>query len=1053
MLAFIAIQTGIVQNWLVGMATGRLSKALGTEVSVKNVSFALFNRLNLEGMMVRDKQKDTLLYAGQLKVRITDWFFLKDDVVLKYAGLEDAVIKMYRKDSVWNYAFLVDYFSSPASTNKKSGGIDLNLKTIDFKNVRFIKNDLWAGERMDITLGGLLLDAEKIDFNKNAYNINTIELEKPFVKIQGLAALRPKVTRFYKEGADTGMYFNQGKLALQLTKLTIHNGNLFLDNNTDKPSANFDGSHIQLSKLNGTLQNISFVKDTLRANIDLVAKDRCGLELKKLKTHFKLTPQIMELAKLDLQTNRSRLTNYYAMQFKDFNKDFGKYISNVVMNAHFADAKINSDDIAFFAPELRSWKKEVLLSGNFLGTVKDFAVNNLSAKIGAITRVNGSLHMKGLPDINTTFINLNNGTLQTNYNDLGILLPVLKGVNSPDLAALGTIIYRGNFNGTIQDFITTGTFSTQLGGIKTNISMQLPRDGDPVYTGDIETNRFNMGKFLKDGQLGLVDFKGKITGTSFNIDRLKTTLEGKVSSLEYNGYTYTNIITNGTFQKKYFTGEIKIDDPNLDFTSTVEIDLSKQLPHFNIVGDLVHSNLKALNIAKDSIKLTGLLDVNFTGTTIDNFLGTAKLLNAQVSSGPDKISFDSLNLTSSYIDSVKSLHLGSNDFTANILGKFSIMDLPSSFQAFLTRYYPTYIKQPKSIPQNQDFSFRVTTSNIEPYLQLVDKKLSGFNDADISGSVNTPNNQLSLVANIPAGKYANFSFSGLALKGKGNIDTLSVTGTITSVQASDSLRFPNTRLNIVSYHDHSVVSIKTSADNTLNDADLFADVFTLSDGARIQFRPSSFVLNEKKWGIEKSGEITIRKSMVEAQNVKFTQGFQEISVETIPSTTGAKTNNLAVKLKNVVLGDLTTLFFKDPRLEGITSGTVILNDLAGEFNASANLKAEQFRLDDDSIGLVNIKASYDSKTGNIPFTIESPNEGYRFLAKGSYNIKDTTGKSLTTDILFDNSKIDILHKFLSDIFTDIKGQATGNLSINGSLQAPQLLGRIKLRIVEQYICC
>ena len=58
-----------------------------------------------------------------------------------------------------------------------------------------------------------------------------------------------------------------------------------------------------------------------------------------------------------------------------------------------------------------------------------------------------------------------------------------------NLAALGKIIYRGNFNGTIQNFVTTGNFSTQLGGIKTNISLHLPDKGDPSIR-DIETIRF-----------------------------------------------------------------------------------------------------------------------------------------------------------------------------------------------------------------------------------------------------------------------------------------------------------------------------------------------------------------------------------------------------------------------------------------------------------------------------------------------------------------------------------------------------------------------------------
>ncbi|NCI45868.1 translocation/assembly module TamB domain-containing protein [Sediminibacterium soli] len=1027
-------------------AAGKLSRALGTEVSIRSVNIALFNSLNMEGALIRDRQKDTLLYAGQLKVRITDWFFLKDKADLKYAGLEDATVYMNRKDSVWNYQFVLDYFRSP-STGDRKGGISLNLKKIDFKNVRFLQDDRWRGERMTVSVGSLLVDAENIDLPNNQYAINEITLDNPYFGIQNLPALRPDSLRPKPAGADTGLYFNPGNMVAKVGKIQIRNGNLYLDSDGDKPLPYFDGSHIRLSKLTGTIGNLSVVKDTLRAVVDLGVKDRSGIEIKKLKAHFRFTPQIMEFANLDLQTNKSRLTNYYAMRFSDFNRDFGDYTTRVKMDAHFSNAKVNSDDIAFFAPELRTWKKETTLSGNFHGTVADFTVHNLSARIGATTNVSGTLAMKGLPDIDRARISLNGGTLTTNHYDLGIFIPALKNVNSPNMAALGTILYRGNFNGTIHNFITAGSFSTQLGGVKTNISLQLPRSGDPVYTGDIETIRFNMGKFLNHEDLGLVDFKGKITGSSFNVDRLRTTLEGNISSLAYKNYTYTNIITNGTFQKKYFTGELKINDPNLDFNSQVEVDLTGQLPRFNIVGDLAHSNLKALNLfgqLKDSLQLTGLLDVNFTGTNIDNFLGTAKFLNAGITSPRVKLSFDSLNLVSEYVDSVKQLHLGSNELNATIRGQFNIQALPASFQNFLSHYYPAYIKPPDSIPVNQRFSFIVNTNYFEPYLALFDQKLSGFNDASVSGSIDTYNNSLNVVATVPFGKIGKISFTSLGLTGKGTIDTLSVRGTIGSVQATDSLRFPNTQFAIVSSNDHSEVSVKTSADNTLNDADLFADVYTLDDGVRVQFRPSSFVLNEKKWAIEKAGELTVRKHFVRANNIKFSQGFQEITVET-EEEDGGNTQNLIVKLKNVIMGDLTYLLFKNPRLEGVTTGDIVLKNFFGTFSADAKLKAEQFRLDDDSVGLVNISAHYDGQTGDLPFTIESPNEGYRFTAKGSYNIKDTTGNSLTTDIQLQESQIDILHRFLNTLFSDMHGKATGNLSISGNLNAPNLLGRIKLR--------
>ncbi len=1045
LLIFIAIQTDYVQNELVGYATSRLSKSLGTEVRINHVSIGIFNRLNMEGLLVRDRSRDTLLYAGNLKVRITDWFFLKDKAVLRFIGLENAVIKINRRDSTWNYQYIVDHFSSPSTDKKKSGGIDLDLKKIDLKNIRLIKNDLWAGERMTVEMLSLVLNARSVDLSKGVFLLDDIKLDKPLFAIQDLQGLRPdslklKTTANVK---DTGLQFNAGNMVIKARSLQITDGRMSIDGNEEKPLTHFDGSHIQLSKLNGTLTNIAFIKDTLRADIDLSVKDRSGFQLQKLKTKFRFTPQIMELASLDLRTNKSRIGNYYAMKFTDFNKDFGDYIDKVIMNARFKEAKINSDDIAFFAPELKSLKRNIDISGNYTGTVANFTIDKLFARIGNKTNISGGLSMKGLPYINSTQIDFSNGVVATNYNDLLSFIPALKDIKEPNLAEFGNIVYRGNFKGTVRNFITTGVFSTELGGLTTNLSLKLPSKGEPSYTGKLETTRFNIGRFLNTPSLGLVNFKGEIEGTSFAVDNIKTTLKGNIDSLEFNNYTYSSIVTNGTFQKKAFKGELDIDDPNLNFTTSVEIDLSKEVPSFNIVGDLVQSNLKALNFIKDHLEVTGLLDANFTGTNIDNFSGTAKFLNAAVKDESTKISFDSLNITSAQTDSIKILRVASNEFNAELKGQFSILELPASIQSFLHHYYPVYVAEPKSLPQNQHFDVRINTNYIEPYLQIASKSFTGFNDASIYGSIDTRKNDLKITANIPFGKIAKYAFNGVQLKGAGNMDTLSLTGDITTITIGDSISFPGTNLSVTAKDDHSIVSIKTSADNTLNDANLNADVYTLADGARIQFRPSSFLLNTKKWNLEKEGELIIRKNFILANNVKFTQGFQEIVVET-EEEDGGNTNHLVVKLKNVVLGDIVSNFVKSPRMEGITSGEIVMRDFFGQFNADARLTAEQFRLDDDSVGLVNIKTGYSAKTGLIPFEVSSPNQGFNFSAKGSYNLKDSIGNPLNTDINLTDAKIGILNQFLTGIFSELSGQAKGNLSISGDPSNLALSGRVKL---------
>jgi len=1044
LLAFIAIQINVVQNWLLQLATSKLSAELGTEVSIKNVSFSLFNKLNLEGTLVRDKKKDTLLYAGALKVRITDWFFLKDKAELKYIGLEDAVVKLQRQDSVWNYQFIADYLASPKPKQKKEGGIDLDLKKVDLKNVSFLENDLWRGERMKIKVSSLLMDAEKINFATKSFTIDEISIDNPYFYILNLKGLRPEsLIHHINPKADTGLQLNAGNMILKIKKLQIKNGTASIQANEHAADKYFDGSHLFISRINGKFLNTTLFKDTLRSDIDLTAKERSGLELKKLSARFRVTPQIMEFAKMDMQTNKSRLGDYYAMKYKAFNDDFSDYINKVLMDARFKDAKVNSDDIAFFAPELQSWKKEVALSGNFNGTVASFNVKNFFAKAGSTTYMSGSLAMKGLPDINKTIIDFNNGVFKTNYNDISIFAPAIKQVHVPDLASLGDILFRGNFNGTIINFTTAGTISTAIGGLTANVSMQLPDKKDATYSGSLTTTQFNIGKFLDYDLLGLVDFNGKISGSNFEINKLKTNIEGNISSLVFNDYTYSNITMNGTFQKKYFNGEVKIDDPNLDFKSQVEVDLTKDEPGFNILGDLVKFNLKPLNFFHNNLEITGLLDVNFTGRDIDHFLGSAKFLNANIKSDDVRLGFDSLDLTSSFVDSIKSLRLTNNEFTANIEGQFNIVDLPNNFQSFLHRYYPAYINAPSASLKKQNFTVSLSTNYIEPFLKLYDKKISGFNDLRASGVVDTKKDSFAIIVKVPYARYGNYSLTGVDIKGIGNLDSLVMNGDISSVQASDSLSFPNSHFVVNASNDHSFVSLKTSASNTLNEANLNADVYTLKDGVRVKFDPSSFILNEKKWFLEKEGEIEVRKDFVSAQNVKFSQGFQEITVET-ENTGDESKNSLIVKLKNVVLGDITSLFFKEPKLEGSASGSIHLHDFYGKFKISSELKVEQFRLDDDSIGLVTVKGGYDLSSGIVPFSVQSENKGYNFSANGFYSTKDSSNSPLNINAKLDSTHINYLNKLLVNVFSNMDGLACGNLTVRGNPNSPQLLGHIKL---------
>jgi len=326
--------------------------------------------MHLEGLLVQDKQGDTVLYAGDMQVRITDWFIFKKEAELKYVGLEDALIKFQRTDSVWRHQFIFDALSSSDTSSSKKGGIQFNLKKAALKNVTFLKKDTWAGDDMSVQVAALDMEADKLSLSGNTYEINSLLITNPVVALNKYNGTKPKKPASPEETIDDikkVLHWNKGSTVVKVGNLKIVNGTFKADKATDRPVfAHFDGKHILFTDINADFQSAAFVGDTVYSNLTLTAKERSGLEVKELTAAVKMTPQGMAFSNMNLMTNRSTLRNYFSMSYDDM-ADMGDFIHKVKLAAVFDSSYVDSDDIAIFAPALSKWKKKISLKGKVRG--------------------------------------------------------------------------------------------------------------------------------------------------------------------------------------------------------------------------------------------------------------------------------------------------------------------------------------------------------------------------------------------------------------------------------------------------------------------------------------------------------------------------------------------------------------------------------------------------------------------------------------------------------------------------------------------------------------
>lgn len=1035
LLSYLLLLLPIVQEKIGQRIAVQMGQTLGTEFKLEGLSFSLLNRVDIKNVLIRDQQKDTLLFAQTLKLRLSDLIFSSKAPTLGYIGLEKAKVYLHRKSPVWNYQFIVDHFKSNGST--KSSNQNFDLKKIDFTNIQFIQDDEWIGSTTQFEAKHLIANFN--EFKGKKIEIEKIILDKPYYYLLDKPGLAPIKKVKKQKPRLNEMYFNKNGLNIIAKKIEILQGKIWIEYGFGMPVPYFDEEHIRIQDLNATINNANFVADTIKANVQLSLKERSGFVIKKLATQFRMTPQIMEFAALSLKTNNSNIGNYYAMEYKDFIPDFRAYMHKVTMKANITKSIVASDDIAYFAPALNQVDQKIAISFKFNGEVDNFNVEAMGAQYGQ-SFVKGAIAMQGLPDMRQTMIQVNQFNAKTNIIDLGSWIPEIKELKNLPIEALGNLYFQGNLNGTIYDFITKGSIATDIGTAVTSIRLQFPTNSEPVYEGNLVATKLNAGKLFKIPSLGLLNFTGKIAGSSFKLDKIKTNIEGQIDSIQYNGYTYAQIQTNGILQKQSYNGSIKIKDPNINFISNLEVDFKNVTPTFNAVGDLTNANLNALQFSNNPIQLTGLLDVNFSGSNIDNFIGSAKFYNGKLKSPSNTINFDSVTVKSSITKGNKQITLSSDDIKASITGKFNIDQLPNSVQYFLQGYFPNYIKNLKEAPVNQQFSFEINTAYFEPYIRIFRNEFSGFNNMFVNGTINTDKQALQLQAKIPYAQWNNYAISNGLIGGNGNKDSLKLDLTASSFNLTDSFQLNSPKLSITTSKDQSLFKLNAESRSALSYISFEGKVNTYTDGLSLQWAPSFFILNEKQWTIQNQGEISIRKNNTFAKQFSISQGLQKITVQNHPNDL----NGLQVNLEQVILGDITNLFFSYPKLEGVTNATIHLNKINDQFSLNINSKIDQFSFNTTLLGNTTLKAAYDAKTGIVPFDLNCPNNSYHLAAKGSYAILDSINP-LDAILTLKQSDFGLVQEFIGGVLTDLKGKATGAIHFGGRIENPDLKGEATIQ--------
>lgn len=1047
-----------VQNYIVGQATKFLSKKLDTEVSIQHIRIDPLNKLLVQGVFVKDKQNDTLLYAGELQFRITDWFIFRDGVpVIEYVGLKDAYANLYRtsKSDEWNYQFIADAFASDSPKPKKNsqGSFNIDLRTVDLANVRFNMNDAWVGSDMNFAVGSFSIDADKIDLEKKIIDIDDIEAVSTKVILRDYDGGRPPKPRDTTTKAIDTTAFNPGMWLVKASDINLKDCYFSLDVGSGDGLPNeFDPAHIRVRDIQLDVENIQILGDTLTAELNnLSAKERCGLIVKKMQSDVRVSPTESICKDLTLQTNNSNIREYYAMHYERF-PDFLDYINKVRMDARLQKTQLDSRDIAYFATVLREYPTILNISGSIVGTVTNIKARELFLTDGQ-SIVKGNLDMEGLPDIESTYINFSNGQLMTSGAGIFKYAPELKDNEAVDLSSITRAYFEGDFKGYINDFVINGSIATNLGNIIADVKMEVPKDnaGNTVYQGKVNVDNVNLGVLLRQPDLGSVTLRGDVNGVQSKTEETAITFKTVIDFIEYKQYKYQNINVDGKVEKDKFTGDLLISDPNVALGFYGELDYSKDKLKINAKANLLQSNLTALNLIQDdSVTLTADFDMDWEGVDVDDFIGYAKLYNIDLNRNGHQLDLDSVYVNATEAENGRKISVKSNALAATLQGQYKLTSLPSSFQYYVSGYLPNYIAAPDTVVPDQDIRFSITTNDLDSLFGIFAPSISGFNNAVIKGYLNTYQQKLQLDADIPYGKVNDYVLKNTVIQSTGDFKQLNLNAGIGTIVFADTSKKGTLKLNTTLGNDKLNFKLTTASPYTVGDAVLSGEAIAHGDTLTASIYPSEFYLNKNLWRITGGNKIIYTDGYLSISDFFLKSEAQTVAIQS--SNTGLN-QSIKATISNLHASEIGAVAGSNLDITGNINGYIQVNNLFTDMLITSNIKADHVAFGNDTLGNVSIGGSYDSKKHLVNLDPETGiyNGSQSITANGKISFDDKYTEQIDGLISLNQAQLPWLAPLLEGFVSDIHGSLDGKIKISGSSSAPDIDGAIRLNDIAMHI--
>ena len=848
----------------------------------------------------------------------------------------------------------------------------------------------------------------------------------------------------------------------------------------------FDFDDIRLRDINLVAHNVVAQDKNMMAiaRIDsLKAYDECGFRLRKLKARADFSNKGLSLTDLLLQCPN---TNFAAehLIFSYNNLDaFSNFVDSVAMDVAVEKGSVvGLDDVGYFVPDIAGYGLSPTISLNLKGPVSDMIISKLDLKIGEATTLLAEAGVKGLPDVNELYFDVNIGRLRFNSYDIAsIHVPhdTVPLVELPEfLDEFGSMDLTARASGYTNNCKVKMTLGTQLGDILCDIGCRRV-DSSYNISGDVKAHGLDLGVIASDKQtLGLVTTDASVRVKIMDSGRIDGNIDGSVDSVGLMRYYYHNISVNGRFTQNSFNGLLAIKDPNLDVDFSGSVDVSGA-GRYNFDLDVNHADLRATHLMTDTVDKVKLgLSARITGSSLDNLNGTIQLsepmefirdsktlhlnnlsLNAYIDYYISSIPTRRMVLRSDFVDADFEGRLLTSQLS-DIMSNFAYVVFPSlDYKGEIDLKNRRRPSRPGVIDYNDPdfkrflgnrFEFSVAFKNMERLTDFAMPELMVSNNTKIDGGFNTRQRKMWVNLRTDNIAYNDNVVDSLNISARTMGKIFEFDMHCDSVVVGDNFTLKQPMFNILAQDDTASFSFEWNNSSELRNEGTFAGNFIVAPHEmeghfpllKTEFSQSMFYVVGNKWEVPHSS-IIVDSNSVSVRNFEIKNGRQMLAIN--GNVSESHDDKLNIDLQDFDLS-LFNYFIGNNTIEGHSTGHVSLSNLYGALPlVEVSNKIDTLKINDVNLGPFSADIDFQPIDSMLVVDFYTLSKLQKKNLHGSGNVDlKTKGIDFTFDI--GNLSSRVLRPLFQNYLTVPSTQfLDGITKITGTLDKPIIESNLKLK--------